>query len=148
MATKTKAKLSAIEMHEQIEAHAKQASKSVRIVKAWTKLGQYPRQGDVYLVHADDKTAIVGKKLASRQLALGQSAGSRHIAEGDCALYEAKQVNREALSIRPQAIIFGIVKALKRFIVTHPEHAHDDLPAGTYVVVHQRDWQTQRAVQD
>jgi hypothetical protein len=40
-------------------------------------------------------------------------------------------------------LVGPLVVSKDRFELTHPEHAHFSLPAGTYQVIYQGDWQGQ-----
>jgi hypothetical protein len=135
--------------------------------------GKVERQGDIYPVHlgaftkspqriSDYQVAIrdaakpkestlkalpgcVGKKSKTRQLASGETQGSRHVAVGD-----------EVLVFEPakdaSVLIGPTVASPKRFVIEHPEHGHVDLPAGVYQITYQRDWKREqqeiRRVQD
>lgn len=135
--------LTAEEAHVEIERTAKE--KAVQEIRTIEKIerGQFVRQGDIYIHRVYDDHPR-GAKLESHQLALGDSTGSRHIAEAPADCFTG---------IRPpgggdvQAFLGPLIVSLERFTVTHPEHAHFSLPAGTYQVVHQLDGRTrQRAI--
>lgn len=137
MATKTK-KRTAIEVMGEIQSNAeKTAGHRTDFVRVLGEK-QLVRQGDVAVTLAP-KGMQLGAVRGSRQVALGTSIGSRHVAEGDVVVHE-----------RPGAgMLEGpVVVAKERWTLTHPEHAHKSLPAGTYAIEYQRDLSTERAVQD
>src|SRR5437868_2165641 len=109
--------------------------------------GDAVRQGDVYLVGLDEMPTITGKS-ETRQLAPGDTQGSRHVAEGDCDVLTASErdclriLNRLIPETRGQQLFFGpIIVARGPVMVAHPEHGDRTLPGeATYAVVYQRAW--------
>lgn len=102
------------------------------------QVGEFTRQGDIYieLVNLD----VAGLKVtAERQLAPGNTQGSRHIMAGNCTVYERKQ----------GVLVGPAVVCSERVTVTHPEHNHKSLPStpeGTaYAITFQRDWAQEEA---
>lgn len=100
-------------------------------------------QGDIY-VHrvADDHPR--GAAWGSRQVAVGQNKGARHIAEGAVEVFAGDPAC--AASMMPSfdadqraACLGPVVVAKDKWTLTHPEHAHHVLPAGTYQVTYQWD---------
>lgn len=133
-----------IEAHEEIERLAKvNAVPEVRRIQA-IAIGKIVRQGDIY-IHAVDQAHARGKRLMSRQLALGNTMGSRHIAEAPAKLFEGTMLPSWC---DRRTFLGPLVESKKRFTVTHPEHAHVDLPAGCYQITHQMDARTMERVQD
>ena len=88
-------------------------------------IGDVVRQGDLYLVNIESLPA--GKKLEDRQLAEGNTQGSRHVVQGDVTL------------VTPEAAHAGIDRVLcgpafhcnEAAEVTHPEHGNKILPKDT-----------------
>ena len=88
-------------------------------------IGDVVRQGDLYLVNIESLPA--GKKLEDRQLAEGNTQGSRHVVQGDVSL------------VSPEAAHPGIDRVLcgpafhcnEAAEVTHPEHGNKILPKDT-----------------
>lgn len=107
------------------------------------KFGQWVRQGDIY-IHCVAKDHAHGQVTKNRQLAMGNTQGSRHILEGEAELFEGSKAPDWA----PNAFLGPLIKLFKRGTVTHPEHAHIDLPAGTYQITHQMDARTLQRVKD
>lgn len=107
-------------------------------------IGQVVRQGDIY-IHAVEPDHKGGEKLEDRQLALGNTQGSRHIAEAPASIFAGTTL--PAWCDR-RTFLGPLVKSQKRFVVAHPEHAHVSLPAGTYQITHQMDSRTMQRVQD
>lgn len=135
---------SAAEAREQV-AQAAVKKQDVRRVESMEK-GDVVRQGDVYLVRIEDG-AGVGAERKNNQLAPGVSKGSRHILSGPATTYEPVGVP-SGCGISDTALLGPVVVASDRVVVTHPEHAHIDLPAGKYQCLYQMDARTQRRVQD
>ncbi len=125
-----------------IEKESIAPNQDTRIVKELA-IGKGIRQGDVYLIRIDPSHPI-GEVLFTQQLVVGTVQGSRHIVEGG-KLYASTSWPK---GISRTAILGPIVRAKKRFTVTHPEHAHFVLPAGTYQCIQQLDARTRKAVQD
>lgn len=130
--------------HAEIERLAKvNAKPEVRFIEK-IAVGCVVRQGDIY-IHAVEATHQRGKRLKSRQLAIGETMGSRHIAEAPASVF--------AGTTRPEwcdqrTFLGPLVKSKARFVVTHPEHAHVSLPPGEYQITHQMDARTMARVQD
>mgnify|MGYP001575819991 FL=1 len=108
------------------------------------EIGQVVRQGDIYIHRVGDSHEC-GKKLESRQLAIGNTMGSRHVAEAPATIYEGATLPRWCDA---RTFIGPCVESAKRFVVTHPEHAHVELPPGRYQITHQMDARTMDRVQD
>ena len=125
-----------------VEEGAEKNIGEVRHIEA-LEIGQGVRQGDIY-IHCVKDSHAHGKELQSRQLAMGETQGSRHILEGDALVMAGTTAPEWA----PKALLGPLVKLLKRCIVTHPEHAHVNLPAGTYQITHQMDARTLERVRD
>jgi len=133
-----------IEAHEEIERLAKEnAVPEVRRIEG-IEIGKVVRQGDIYLHRVDEKHAR-GNRLKSRQLALGNTMGSRHIAEAPAKVFEGTTLPEWC---DRRTFLGPLIESSKRFTVTHPEHAHVDLPPGCYQVTHQMDARTMERVKD
>jgi len=98
-------------------------------------LGEWVRQGDVYLERVPDGVPRGARRRA--QLVDGTSVGARHVAGTPAQVFEADRVGGEI-----------VVVSAAGWTLRHPEHAHLALPAGTFRVVRQLDMQTRRAVED
>ena len=130
-----------LDCHAEIEAAAKKADATVRNIRTFP-VGKHVRQGDVYLCRVEDG-AKFGKERGTRQVAVGTTVGSRHVAEGRLTVYESVGFQR----FEPQ-FVGPVVVAEERWTLTHPEHAHVSLPAGCYQITHQTDARTMSRVQD
>ncbi len=118
------------------------------------------RQGDIY-IGCVPVGFPKGKKTKNRQLAPGSNLGSRHIVEGDVEVYatifhcpdwfqpgrgiERLKNQRERLA---RELLGPVLVSKKGFTVTHPEHGHIKVPAGTWQVCYQMDPRTEQRVQD
>lgn len=134
----------AVAAHRKIERLAKEkAVAEVRVVESM-EIGKVVRQGDVY-IHCVSPKHPHGEKTKTHQLAIGDSMGSRHVAEAPAEVFEGTQLPEYCL---PWTFMGPCIVAPDRFTVTHPEHAHVSLPAGTYQVTHQMDAKTGARVVD
>jgi hypothetical protein len=130
--------------HAEIERLARvNAKPEVRYI-AKIDVGCVVRQGDIY-IHAVKLDHKCGEKLKDRQLALGNTQGSRHIADAPASIFAGTTLPEWC----DQRTFLGpLVKSAKRFVITHPEHAHVSLPAGEYQITHQMDARTMDRVRD
>jgi len=133
-----------LEEIKKIEQHAALANNTVRHVET-IKPRQAVRQGDIYLVRIDRSTAGL-KRLDFQKLVPGTTQGSRHFTDVPAQLSEDD--GKTISGISPLALRGPVVDAPERFTVSHPEHAHISLPAGTYQVLYQLDFQSQQRVAD
>jgi len=130
----------AIEVHKKIEAKAA-VKKKVTVGKM--DHNQWARQGDIYIRKIDSITGKV--ELKSRQLAQGNTKGSRHIIVDSPHVklfegYSGKSINDFMKG--PQ------IEAKSAFTITHPEHAHLTIPEGNYQITYQMDYARQARVRD
>lgn len=108
--------------------------------------GSVLRQGDLYVTCLSEPLRKI-KAWPGRQLAIGTTQGSRHIAEGDCDIYEidageaAKALTRLVPATKNHRQFFGpAIHARGPVTITHPEHGHRTLPPGDYLITYQRVW--------
>lgn len=134
------------EAHEAINVAAKSADNKMRIVDK-IDVGEYARQGDLYLLRID-KINERWVPTENTQLAPGVSSGSRHVADGSVSIFRSPEAIPIDRNGRAPRLLGPQVSSSEGFVVTHPEHAHIQLPAGTYQVLYQLDFQRQRAVRD
>lgn len=121
-----------LDCHAEIEGAAKKADATVRTIRTFP-VGKHVRQGDVYLCRIEDGTKV-GKVRGSRQVAVGTTVGSRHIAEGALKVYESMGFAQ----FEPE-FVGPVVVAEEPWTLTHPEHAHVKAPAGTFQCIYQRE---------
>lgn len=136
---------------EAIQTILEQAAKAcpeTRIARRMD-IGDAIHQGDVYIHRVADDYPH-GKELGTRQVAVGTTIGSRHIAEGNVSVYaKAQPFPMPSMDERCWDACTGpVIVAQGTWTLTHPEHAHHRLPAGCYVVTYQLDERTRRAVED
>ena len=129
------------EVIEQVEESAQNNIEDIRFIKK-ISVGQVVRQGDVY-IHCVENNHPMGHPCLN-QLAEGTSKGSRHIAERPATTYTGIQ----GPSWAGRCPLGPVIVSEDRFTITHPEHAHISLPAGTYQTTHQMDPRTLRRVED
>ena len=133
-----------LKIMEIIKVEAKQKNtKEMRFAKAHV-VGKVIRQGDVY-IHMVDSNFKVGDEINTKQIVDGNSIGSQHVLDGDVVVYEGKKLPEWVDGRWPLGKAFDVQN---RCIVTHPEHAHVNLPRGRYVVTHQIDMRTRQKIND
>lgn len=118
--------------------------------------GDVLRQGDLYII-ALDVPIPGGKPHRSRQLAPGNTQGSRHVAEGNCQIQTVDEdqavsaINRLVPSTKRQRLFIGpMIIAVDHVRIAHPEHGDRTLPGdAAYIVTYQRTWANEiRRTQD
>lgn len=138
----------ALKVFERIQKAAELNEPNKRKIESLA-VGEGIRQGDVSLYLRQPLTKSEREKLkpweGGYQLAIGSTRGSRHaICEGSKAALFAPLAQRGERS----DLAGPIVEAPERFVVTHPDHAHFDMPAGTYETRYHRDLSTEKRMQD
>ena len=131
---------SATAAHTMIADFAESKAKNETRVVPSLLVGQTIRQGDVYLTRIESfkqKDYVA----AGEQLAPGNSQGSRHCVDLNAGVKCWKKKDGRVTE-------GPIVEAEGRFTLTHPEHAHFDLPGGIYQVTFQLDYATQQRARD
>lgn len=130
--------VTALEAHHQIESFAKEAPTEMRFVPDGMKHPHWIRQGDIYIEAVNKLPLSFDQETSNKQLAPGENRGSRHVVEGDVKVF--LQSNPSSNDFSRDGVLSGPALVAKdRFKVTHPEHAHFSLPAGTYRVYYQMD---------
>lgn len=133
-------------------------------VRDHTKLkDSHGHQGDVYVhpIKAKPDCWNVETTEQSRQIAIGQGAGSHHTAEGQVRVYWPDSIDNAVKDCpkipggffkrEPEArrqCLGPIVVAETAWRNSHPSHAHHIYPAGTFLITFQLDRRTMRRVQD
>lgn len=101
-------------------------------------LGDVVRQGDVYIMSIPNLPT--GQVSENRQLAEGDTQGSRHILTGKVNIVDKVTSivkNHDGVAINA-ALVGPAFECVSDVTETHPEHAHKVLPAGTcWQVVYQ-----------
>jgi hypothetical protein len=132
----------AIEVHKEIKKKASHTLKKVVEINN-INVDQHVRQGDIYIRRIK---LITGKiEVKTRQLAPGETKGSRHIVADSphVKLFEGYSGSGIVDFMKgPQ------IEAKESFTITHPEHAHIKLPSGSYQVTYQMDYLLQERVRD
>jgi hypothetical protein len=117
----------------------KQASDKMRVIKE-IPVGKCVRQGDVYIKRINKPKDLKDMPAFNEtQLAPGNTMGSRHMVTGDVKMFKKADADQ---------FTGPVIVSKTGFTVTHPEHAHFQLPAGTYQVTYQLDWATQQRAKD
>jgi hypothetical protein len=140
MATK---QVTAIEAHERLAKEAAMHTTELRRVPS-IKHGQAVRQGDIY-IHRVAREHPHGAEAKSRQLAIGETQGSRHIAESPATVFVGTALPKWCAD---GTFVGPCIVSEEPFTITHPEHAHVELPAGVYQITHQSDARTLDRVRD
>jgi hypothetical protein len=136
--------MNTLEIMKEIETKAQEINTQELRVISQHIIGKAVRQGDIY-IHMVENDFEVGQEINVKQIVDGTSIGSRHILDGNVIVYEGKVLPKWVASNYPLGKAFDVKS---RCIVTHPEHAHVELPKGRYVVTHQMDLRTLQKVSD
>lgn len=151
--------MTAIQFHQELEKAAKESTQDVRDVSAM-KAGEHSRQGDVYIHRIKGIPSAWDVEVKEhRQVALGQTMGSRHCADGAKIKVLWPKSREDAVAQCPislfkdnddfkRAAIGPIVVAESEWTLTHPEHAHHKFGPGIYFTSYQIDYNTKREVRD
>lgn len=125
-----------------IERITRQSEQHTADLRVLTELSihQMVRQGDIYIQRVAD-TYGRGERTEDRQLAPGNTKGSRHVVEGAVVYRPTEEQGRDPMH-------GPVVVADAPWRVTHPEHCDYELPAGTYRVGYQMDPRTRERVMD
>ena len=117
---------------EQIQRTADESTDEERFTRTMS-VGQIAHQGDIYVQCVEDDHPR-REKIHDRQLAPGNTKGSRHVVrDGEGVDLYANETGH--------ALHGPIIIAPKRWHIDHPEHATWSLPSGTYRVGYQRDFE-------
>lgn len=126
------------------------ADTEVRVTRR-IEVGSVLHQGDVYLHRVKDDHPR-GKMLGTRQVAVGTTIGSCHIVDGDgVEVFAGNKLPNWVKApewCRESDILGPVVTVSDTCTLTHQEHAHHQIPAGTYQVTYQADFSSKRRVQD
>ena len=115
---------------QQIQNEAQDTGNSAVFVRT-LQVGEHGRQGDLYLWFlGTEKPEDAKSPLPERQLAPGNTKGSRHVAEAPSKVLKSRH---------DDPLVGPRIWSDKRFEVSHPEHSNVSLPSGLYEVTYQRD---------
>lgn len=128
-----------------LEEAAKKTDTTPRDLRGGFEIGKVARQGDVY-IHRVDPSHAHGSETTDRQVAVGNTQGSRHIVEG--AAVKLYYGTKAPSYVDSRAPLGPLVEAESEWVLTHPEHPNMYLPAGSYQVTHQLDAITGQRVDD
>lgn len=119
------------------------AAETQEITNEMAKVGAVVRQGDIYLTRIDKLPE--GKPSKERQLAEGETQGSRHVITGDVELVTGVSFGRVN-----QVLVGPAFKCNGKAELTHPEHGNKILPEGSiWQVTYQQAYADEvRRVQD
>lgn len=162
---------SVVEAVETVERAATKPDTTVRNGRA-LKIGEYIRQGDVYILRVDGRALNKQAKVevTDRNLAAGGGNVVRHQAVGDKIKVYQTLLSADKLKVLAKETVDGQeVEALKPLLsllpsatpllgptvvseedwtLEHVEHAHCQLPAGTFQVIWQMDERSKQRVAD
>lgn len=125
--------MNAVEAIRKVESEAKLKAKPDAVVHKTMVVGDYHRQGDIYLTRLKAVPGGAEKITPAAQLAPGTTQGSRHIIASLNGVTMFRLKN-------PSPLDGPILKSDKPVTVEHPEHGHVTLPAGVYGVTYQRQY--------
>lgn len=128
-----------------------QADETVRVTRR-IEVGHCVQQGDIYVFRVPDNHPR-GKRNGGdgSQLVSGTSNGARHVAAGKVDVFAGVRLPADVkppMDVDAAEITGPVVVASESWLLTHPEHPHHRLPAGTYQVTNQFDPHTMRRVVD
>lgn len=112
------------------------------------EIGKGIHQGDVYAFRVPDdhpKGTCFGT--SRTKVAVGENEGSNHFAEGNISVYMGMKFP-EGFNSPMKECLGPVVVADDTWCLTHPKHAHHQLPKGTYQITYQLDYRTQQRVLD
>lgn len=152
--------MEAIKGIEKVKAAADAATGEAKTVTS-IEVGQFARQGDIYLHRVADDWPR-GKALSNHQLAPGETRGSRHVANSACNIFEGQKLPEYvaehikeyhatfAFDGIARAILGPVIVSDGNAVINHPEHGDIKLRcgAGTFQVTYQLDERTKERVQD
>jgi len=133
--TKTIKKTKAQNNLSEIQQFATKSSNDCRIIDK-IEVGQCVRQGDVYITRIENFSKV-GCTKAGQKLAPGDTPGSRHFVDAHVTTWQNEntgKVVRYEVGFTCKGLLLECDRSFK---VTHPEHAHFYLPAGSYEVSYQ-----------
>jgi hypothetical protein len=142
-------------LETQIEAISTQAPAPALRDARRLSLHQVAHQGDVYL-HRVSEDHPRGAELGTKQVAIGDTKGSRHVVVGPVQVFAGLLLPPRFVApdwldgAAPEDIFLGpvvVVAAGEEAVLTHPEHAHHNL-CGTYQVTYQADARARARVRD
>lgn len=116
----------------EVEESARARAKPDAVVHTRMEIGDYYRQGDIYIQRqsAPQVKLIAGKE---SQLAPGNSSGSRHV------ITAATRRNCQVYSRSGGGALNGpLLECTGPVEIGHPEHGHVTIPPGWYAITYQR----------
>ena len=137
--------LSVAEELSALEAATANTDTTPRDLRGKLEVGKCARQGDVY-VHQVDVNHERGSETLDRQVAVGNTQGSRHIAEG--AKIKLFWGTARPSGVDSRAPLGPVVVSEEDWTLAHPEHPDMTFSAGTYQITHQLDAITGQRVED
>ena len=120
----------------------------MRVTDSFPIGNKYVRQGDVYLTRLASFDATKYKVTQNRQLAPGNSPGSRHTVSDAVTVCEPTNKEEIVTTKSGYRVMGVVVEAKERWTVMHPDHADMSLPEGIYQISYQCDPSTLRRVLD
>jgi len=130
--------MNAAEVFEQIQKEALKHENDPKFVRV-IKKDEGIRQGDLYIVKVGN--VALGEEIPGTKLVPGITKGAEHHAVGAKLFQRSTKkvvINKRTV---PAELVGPVIVADGRFDIQHPEHADFSLPAGTYQVIYQRDFE-------
>lgn len=130
---------------ERVLVNAKCKAKPDAVFHATMRIGDYHRQGDVYVQRITPPYRNKIKEITVRiQVAPGSTQGSRHCITG-ATLRHLRMYKKTTAT----ALDGPIIEAFNPVEIGHPEHGHVTIPPGWYAITFQRAYAEElRRVQD
>ena len=138
-----------------VERNANSADSEVRVCRR-IEVGQAIQQGDVYVFRMPDDWPRAEEPWGSKQVAVGDTQGSRHVACGDVRVWGGKELPEWftvpswlGSKAAAKSVFLGpVIEARGKWTLEHPEHAHHVCPPGVYQVTYQGDVRVRARVMD
>lgn len=119
---------------ERVSTEATRRAKPDAVLHATMNVGDYHRQGDVYIqcIAAPPRNGL--KEIGLRvQVAPGSTQGSRHCISG-ATIRHLRMYEKSGAT----PLDGPVLECFKPITIEHPEHGHVTIPAGWYAIAYQR----------
>lgn len=121
---------------EKVSSAAKQKAKPDAVFHATMAIGDYHRQGDVYIQRIKQPSKSELKEITIRvQIAHGNSQGARHCITG-ATLRHIRMYEK----LNSTVLDGPIIEAFNPVEIDHPEHGSLTVPPGWYAISFQRQY--------
>jgi hypothetical protein len=125
----------------EIKKFAENTESNTRVLPDDCPVGSGGRQGDVYLIRLASFNSGKSKLTHDRQLAPGNTQGSRHTVDENVQVWIPKDgLKDQVITTEFGLCVMGpVVTAKERWTLSHPDHANFSAPAGDWQISYQVD---------